>query len=352
MNRITVTSIRYKKVKFRSMKIHIVSISIFLFLITACTDKDFVPDVSQITVEVDVVPIYKELSAIDSLQKEEELQKLVNKYPEFMTAYSYKIAKVGSPNKELYAQRMWDFITYDANVDIIDTAAILFPDFDFFKTDLTKGFQFYKYYYPKATIPQIYLMVSGFTQSIAVDSTWVGVSIEKYLGSNCIFYEWLQIPKYLRKGMTKEKMVPDVFRALAMTQYPESSANDDVVNSMIYNGKVKYFVKKMCPEVQDSLLFDYSKDQLKWAKRNEEDAWAAIVEWKHLFSDDRMTIQKYTGDAPYTAYFNNESAPRMGEYLGYEIVRAYMKNNPEVSLDALMRNNDGRKILAASKYRP
>ncbi len=334
------------------MKINFGILLVMMLVWSSCEQKDFVPDVSQIEVDTEIIPFYKELNSVDSLHMHADLDKLVQKYPDFMKAYGHQIVKAGLPDSKLYTERMWSFITYDANKDIVDSANVLYPDFDFLQTDLNKGFQYYKYYFPQGEIPKIFLMVSGFSQSIAVDSTWVGVSIEKYLGTQCVFYEWLQIPKYLRKGMTKEKIAPDVLRAMALTQYPENSANEDLVNSMVYNGKVKYFVKKMFPELQDSLLFDYSKEQLKWAKKNEEDAWAAMVEWKHLFSDDRMTIQKYTGDAPYTAYFNNNSAPRIGEYLGYQIVRSYMKNHPEVSLDSLMRNNDGRKILAASQYRP
>ena len=195
-------------------------------------------------------------------------------------------------------------------------------------------------------------MISGFSQSIAVDSAWIGVSVEKYLGEDCEFYEWLGISKYLRKGMTKEKMAPDVLRAMALTNFGYDETKDDVINHMIFNGKVRYFVEHMFPDLQDTLLFDYSAYQMKWCKNHEADMWASIVEWKHLFSNDRMLIQKYTGDAPFTANFGANSAPRAGEYLGYKIVKSYMEKNEEVTLKALMEDRDGRKILAASHYRP
>lgn len=336
----------------KSIRSYSTLVALMGILLFSCNSGEKTPDVSNVDVDFDVIEFYDELNNIDSTHLESSLQALVSKYPIFMEAYSYKIVKIGDPQGDDYADRMLGFINYDANKDIIDSSRLVFPNFDEFTASLTSAFKFHKYYFPSQQIPDVYLMVSGFSQSIAVDEDWIGISVEKYLGADCLFYEWLEIPKYLRAGMIKEKMAPDVLRAMALTNYPEHNVNDDVVSSMIYQGKIKYFVKKMFPDLKEQLLFDYSDHQLKWAQKTEADTWASIVEWKHLFSDERMTVQKYTGDAPFSAYFGNESAPRIGEYLGYQIVRSYMKNNPDVTLKDLMENNDGRKILAASKYRP
>ncbi|WP_282035676.1 gliding motility protein GldB [Saccharicrinis aurantiacus] len=326
-------------------------LALIMMVLLSC-NSDNTPDVSNINADVNIIEFYKEFDAMDSSNVESSLATLNEKYPVFMDAYCQRIVKSGPLDGADYGKRVLAFVDYDANKDIIDSAQHVFVDHKDFSAQLSQAFKYYKYYFPENEVPDIYLMVSGFSQSIAVDMDWVGVSIEKYLGADCIFYEWLEIPKYLRVGMIKEKMAPDVLRAMGLTLYPERNVNDDVISNMIYQGKIKYFVKKMFPKLENTLLFDYSKDQLRWAEKTEKDTWAAIVEWKHLFNDERMTIQKYTGDAPFSAHFGNDSAPRIGEYLGYQIIQSYMKNNPDVSLKELMENNDGRKILAASKYRP
>jgi uncharacterized protein YjaZ len=38
--------------------------------------------------------------------------------------------------------------------------------------------------------------------------------------------------------------------------------------------------------------------------------------------------------------------------MGWQIVRKYMKENPDVSLQELMADTDAEKILHASKYKP
>ena len=327
-------------------------ISLLVLGLASCVNKSLHPDVSDVQVNFKVVPFYQELNQLDSLDVRASITPLRQKYPQFLEAYNKQIIKIGGFERADYPQRLMSFVNYDANQDIIKKSKEVFPSFEEFQQELESGFKHYKYYFPKAHVPDVFLMVSGFSQSIAVDSAWVGLSIEKYLGTDCEFYEWLGIAKYLRKGMTKEKMAPDVLRAMALTNYDYDRQKDDVINHMVYKGKIKYFVQHMFPDIADTLLFDYSAYQMKWCLDNEENMWASLVEWKHLFSNDRMLIQKYTGDAPFTANFGDNSAPRGGEFLGYKIVEAYMKNNDEVTLRDLMLEEDGRKILAASHYRP
>ncbi len=325
---------------------------LLIFVIGACKNKKLYPDVSNVQVDYKVVDFYKQLNQLDTLNIKEAVKPMYQMYPDFMKTYAQRIIRVGDTTGIDYVQRLNAFINYPPNKDIIDTAKFIFGDFSVFESELEQGFKHYKYYFPDFKVPDVYLMISGFSNSIAVDSSWVGVSIEKYLGSDCKFYDFLQIQKYLRKGMTKEKMSSDIVRAIAMTNYPMHSSHDDIINHMIYKGKLRYFVHRMFPDLQDSLLFDYSDYEMRWCKDNEENMWSSMVEWKQVFSDDRMLIQKYTGDAPFTAPFGNNSAPRAGEFLGYKIVEAYMDEHEEITLDMLMKEQDGRKILAASNYRP
>ncbi len=331
----------------------VISCIAILTFFYSCKDKKLHPDVSHIEVNVNVIPFYQEFNNMDTVDILTSFYPLQKKYPTFTEAYNQQIIKIGSSEAPDFEQKLLSFVKYDANKDIIEEAKVVFSDHHkMFSKELEEGFKHYKYYFPEADIPVIYLMISGFSQSIAVDDSWVAVSIEKYLGAECRFYEWIGIQKYLRKGMVKEKMAPDVLRAMALTNYKKNTEVNDVINNMIYTGKIRYFVHRLFPDLQDTLLFDYSGYQMNWCEDHEADAWASMVEWKHVFSDDRMLIRKYTGDAPFTANFGDNSAPRAGEYIGYKIVESYMKNNEEVTLKDLMYDTDGRRILAASEYRP
>ncbi|NOR88304.1 MAG: hypothetical protein GQ527_11915 [Bacteroidales bacterium] len=64
-----------------------------------------------------------------------------------------------------------------------------------------------------------------------------------------------------------------------------------------------------------------------------------------------MVSNKFINDAPFTAVLGDDSAPRTGIWLGYQIVYSYMKNS-EVDLMDLLKNTDAQQILQQSSYKP
>ena len=65
-----------------------------------------------------------------------------------------------------------------------------------------------------------------------------------------------------------------------------------------------------------------------------------------------MDIRKFTGEGPFTVPFTNNSPPQIAVWTGWQVVRAYMRNNPTTTLKELMQNNNYQNILRYSRYRP
>ena len=57
-------------------------------------------------------------------------------------------------------------------------------------------------------------------------------------------------------------------------------------------------------------------------------------------------------DGPFTKGFDADAPARLGEWVGWQIVSAYMEKNKEVSLKELLQINDSQKILNQSGYKP
>nr|WP_079715265.1 hypothetical protein [Parapedobacter luteus] len=72
-----------------------------------------------------------------------------------------------------------------------------------------------------------------------------------------------------------------------------------------------------------------------------------------LYEADYNRIQKYLGEAPFTPELGeqNESAPKLGVFIGWQMVRKYMDRNPETTLTELLDISDAQTILDGSKYR-
>jgi uncharacterized protein YjaZ len=67
-----------------------------------------------------------------------------------------------------------------------------------------------------------------------------------------------------------------------------------------------------------------------------------------------MTLRDFTNDGPFTTAkdFGNGTAPRIGSYIGWRIVKQYMEKNPKITLAQLLKLVDADDILTKSKYKP
>ncbi len=316
----------------------------------ACKSKS--PKIDKIEVDFELIPFYEDLHTVNPDSFALKLDSFKTAYGSYFDAYSMGVIGAGNPTDEDFVKNMQFFLAYEPNQEVLDTIRKVLSNYDTFYNDLKKAFKYFRYYFPEEEIPDVYMHISGFNQNMVVDSSWISVSLEQYLGADCIFYEWLAVPVYLRKQKATEKLVPDIMKALAMSQFQYNDSIDDLVNQMIYQGKILWFVKQTIPSIPDSLLFDYSKDEIKWVQDYEKNMWETIVEQKHLFSTDRMIVQRYIEASPFTSFFGSDSPGRTGIFLGYRIIQSFIKRNPDITLEELMQMNDGHEIFAEARYRP
>jgi hypothetical protein len=120
---------------------------------------------------------------------------------------------------------------------------------------------------------------------------------------------------------------------------------------MIFNGRLLFFAKMLLPESPDSVIIGYTSKEIEFCEGNEKQMWTYLVENKILFSTEGMQIRRFTEDAPFTKDFTKDSPGRAANYIGWKIVEDYYKNN-QVSLKEIMEENDYRKIMKLSKYKP
>ena len=124
---------------------------------------------------------------------------------------------------------------------------------------------------------------------------------------------------------------------------------------MIFQGKILYFLEKVLPQhVKDSTLLGYTEKQYDWAKHFEGDIWAYFLQNNLLYESDYQKIQVYLAEGPFTPGLGEkrESAPKLGVFIGLQIVKKYLDERPSVTLQQLMSDNDAQKILQQSRYKP
>ncbi len=329
---------------------------VFIVGITAlisCNKKNKLDiDTSDIKFEVNIKRLDQDVFEIDPGNIEEEAAELINEYNEFFELYSARIIKLGNPYNKGYENLLLGFITDYTMNKVYQKTMEIYPDIQGLENEIEDAFKRYTYYFPERTVPAVYTYIGGFNQSIVVADSILGIGLDKYLGKDCEFYDRLGIANYLQQNMNKENVPFDAMRAWVSTEFVYNDSVDNLVNNLVYQGKIQYFLDAMFPNTADSLKIGFEASQIRWCIKNEKQMWNYLVENKLLFTTDYMTIVKHINPAPFTSGYPQESPGKASVWLGWQIVRAYMERNTDITLKELMLNDDYQKILSESRYEP
>lgn len=289
---------------------------------------------------------------IDTNNVAGSLATLKGRYGDYLNLFSERVLNVGHIDSVSTHTVIRQFLSHPEYRKIFMACDSVYKDgFAKEESEITDAFKYFKYYFPEKKIPErIIVQMSGFGQNAAVTEDALAISLEYYLGTEYPAYKQYMYD-YMIPNCKREKLVSDLMYAWIQTEFENAVPAPKLIDVMVYEGKLHYLLEVMLPKTKKDVIMGYTKEQWDWCKANEGAMWHYIAENKHLFSTDRLDLSKYTGLAPKTAYFPDESPSRTGIWIGWQIVKEYIKNNPDVTLDKLMET-DAQTILSGSKYNP
>lgn len=325
---------------------------IALLALNGCRQNPLKPDISGIKVNINIKRLDVDLFKVNPANQDSLIPKIRTEYGEFFTLYNKNIIALGDPSDPQYPSYLQAFLSDTVRIASKNKVDSAFHSLKWLETKLQTAFRYYKFYFPQKEAPQIYTIISGFNQTIITTANTMGISLDNYLGIKCPFYRMLGLPEYKKMNMYPEKIPTDALYAWALSEFEFDDTKDNLLASMIYQGKLMYFLDCMFPDDPDYLKIGYKHEKIDWCKEHENGMWTYLIENKLLFTIDHMNIKRFTGPGPFTSSFTSESPGKAGVWIGWQIVRKYMKKNPKVSLSSLMKDNDYQKILNESGYSP
>ena len=327
--------------------------------ISACgSEKEDVPNVDHIKVAVNFHRFEQDLFALDSNNISKGLESLKEKYPAFYALYFQNVLNLGVDSSQ-FEKALIGFL-YNPNVrHLKDTATILLGDLSSFRKDFGRAMQFTKYYFPDYQIPDIYTFISEFNYQRFIfndgGKDGLGLGLDLFLGEN---YPYKSIDptnpsfsNYLTRTFNTSHMAAKAVD-LIIDDLAGPANGSRLLDQMIYNGKKLYFKKKFMPEIPDSIIFEYSDAQMNWVKENELEMWSFFTDKNLMFETNFAKINKYINPSPDSPGMPKEAPGKTGNYIGYKIIKAYMKKFPATTLKELSTLNDAQKFLEHSKYKP
>ncbi|HSN49735.1 MAG TPA: hypothetical protein VLR52_00790, partial [Bacteroidales bacterium] len=249
---------------------------------------------------------------------------------------------------------MKDYLDDPRNIEFQQAVATQFKDLSGLEKELTDAFRHVKYYFPKIRIPRVYTYISGgdYDYPIRLADSVLLIAIDCYLGKDYKPYATDGIPLYKAERMIPGQIVPDCMRVMVQTVCQQDPANLTVLEVMTEAGKRIYLLEAFMPGLSGDLLMKYSKPQYEWAMKNESHIWAAIIDNRMLYSTEGRNLRMFMADGPFSSEFSKESAPRLGEWIGLQIIRSYMQENQDITMQQMIGEKDAQRILKMSAYKP
>ncbi|MBV6440465.1 MAG: hypothetical protein EPGJADBJ_02134 [Saprospiraceae bacterium] len=323
-------------------------------LVLGSCGNDGAPDVSDVEVEINIRRFDQDLFALDTANLEAGMQQLSQKYPEMLPLFAVNIIHdVTNPN-ETPAQAVRGFLAAPEVRHLYDTVQQVYGDLRWLDRDLTQMFRYYKFYFPQKPVPEVVAIISEFaTDAFTAGDSLCGIGLDMFLGENypAYFANENTSPAYIRRQFRKEYIAVRLAKALAQN-LADAPPGERLLDQMLHNGKMLYIVDCLLPAVPDSLKMGYTREQMEGSYANEQGVWARLLEQNLLYSTDARKLRKLVSPSPNAPVVFQEAPGEIGNWIGWQIVEAYMKRYPNTTMQELLNFRDAQKFLEQSKYKP
>lgn len=341
------------------IKLILISVIIFSVGLTGCGNNSD-PDVSHIEIDLKSKRLDKDLYTLDTNHLGAGLVKLKEKYPEFLGFYldtlmGFSINGNFNDTAMGIQKGLRTFLTHKDYRGVFDTVFKHYPDEKVINTELVKGFQYAKHYFPDYHTPEIIYMISGLNNygALTYGSDIVAIGLDMFLGADYPFYRSVGIPEYFSGQLTQQYIPVAVFRTIYRETNPFVADGRVLLDMMIQSGKEMYFIKKMLPFLDEHTRLAYTPQQLKWCEENEAMIFDFFARQELLYDNNLQKVVRYVMDGPSATGMPPESPGNIGAWLGLQIVEAYMTQHPEKTLKELVTDPiDAQRFLMESKYKP
>lgn len=286
--------------------------------------------------------------------EQQHFNSLFQKYAGFYHSFCTDIINIPmADSANHFSKALLSFVQYPGIVQLKKEVDSVFVNLEPEEQAFSDAFAIYQKEIPNAAPIHLVSFISEFGYANVAYDTIIGIGLDLYLGANYPVYPALEFPEFMIKKLQRAYLVPNTIKALGFSRYEQQVTDKRFLAMMLFEGKIKHFMKTLLPNTPDTLVFGIGADQLKWCKENEALIWAHLIQEKILYSKEANKNLRYFNDGPFTSApgVPAESAPSIGSFIGYQIIQAYLANE-SVDFNTLMNQNNWDEILKKSKYRP
>ncbi len=326
------------------------------------------PDVSDIDVPLTVLRFDRDLAALDTARIPAELARLDAEYGSFTDAFFTHLVPVRrgdfSPAEGANVLKAYLDFPLTHRVDSVvldrfptDASAGAGPQVQGMADALQQALRYYRYYLPDAPVPDTLVTFDTHFELAAFlyGTGQLAAGLDFFLGPD---FDYEQVnpeepifSAYLAQSYTPDNFAGKLMRVVVEDRFP-APRSGRLLDYLIYEGKKLYLLQLVQPETPEHLIYEVTPDEMDWLRDNETAIYAYLQRENELYATDVNKIKKYTGPAPYSPGMPPESPGGAVNYLGRQIVAAFMAANPDLTVPELLAITDGQEILRRARYKP
>lgn len=278
---------------------------------------------------------------------------LKSTYGDFLNMYLTDIMRVGPMDNPMTAGILNQFLMDPTWKDLEKVIEEKHPNLDSESNQLERAFKSYAVIFKEDTLPKIIAYNSGFNVGVYPTRAYLGVGLEWYSGGDLKIMDRLPpdlFPQYKRDRMQPRFLVPNALRGWLFVKHKSLSNGESLLNRMIFAGKIYYATHVLLPDLPEEQIMNYSPRQIDWCKNEEYQIWKYILDNDLIFSIEAKKVEKMMNDGPFTPGMPSESPGGVGNWIGYQMVNAFMDRNEKMTLPELFALQNDKVFL--EKFKP
>ncbi len=345
---------------FLIKRLYVLLLIVTAMLLSSCGGEN---NIKRVDDGIEIIRYDKLVFGLDTNKIKEEFDSIKSEYPKMTDIFFKKVLDMPGYNSDdsIFFSELKIFVSDTSMVDLYKLCFKEFGDMDDIRHEFKVVFDRARKIDKNIEIPKIYSFVSGFAMQRFIFDDKGGPALafgeDMFLGK-AFNYGLLErgqgtFSDYFVRTYNRKHLVKKVLE-LWLDDVIGEPTGARAIDQIIKNGKKLYIIKQLIPDIQDTILLDYSQEQMDWLRNNEQELWSFFIKKNLFFTTDDYEIKRLVSPAPNSQALGmpRKSPGYTGNYLGYRIVEAYMKRNKEKTIESLIRDKKAEKILSKSKFKP
>ncbi len=309
-----------------------------------------IPDVSNIEVDLELERFDKALYSLDTNRLQQEIPAFLEQNKDFSEIY-LRIMSSSLPRGASDTAIIENILQPEPMRWLQDTCLMVFDDLNKEKEGFEMAFKLMKYYFPERAIPKVVTCVTALNYgAFTIEEDILGIGLDFYMGKDFPLYKNV-FPDYIARSMDREHLVFRGMEAIVDDMLGVPKGNR-MIDMMMHNGRKIYILDQLLPYTSDAIKMQFTEEQLAWCEEHELEIWKYFLGEDLLYSTDRQKFNKYVNPSPHSPGMPEKAPGRTANWVAWQIVKTYMKRNPDKTLQDLLILEDAQGLLNKSRYKP